>query len=107
MIDITDAAAAELRSLIESENKQGHALRIFVAGMGCSGAQYGMALDNEIKEEDVTVDSRDIKIVMTSAIQEELSEATVDFIETPQGKGFVIDNPNAMANSCSTCSSCN
>ncbi|MEA1985265.1 MAG: iron-sulfur cluster assembly accessory protein [Euryarchaeota archaeon] len=106
MIDITDAAAAELKSLIESENKQGHALRIFIAGMGCSGAQYGMALDNETKEEDVTVDSKDIKIVMTTDIQDELSEATVDFIETPQGKGFVIDNPNAMAAGCGTCSSC-
>ena len=106
MIEITDAAADELKSLIESENKQGHALRIFIAGIGCSGTQYGMALDNETKEEDVTVDSKDIKIIMTTDIQEELSDATVDFIETPQGKGFVIDNPNAMADSCGTCGGC-
>jgi Fe-S cluster assembly iron-binding protein IscA len=39
---------------------------------------------------------------MANDINEELSEATVDFIETPQGNGFVIDNPSEM----SGCGSC-
>ncbi|MDF1533364.1 MAG: iron-sulfur cluster assembly accessory protein, partial [Methanosarcinaceae archaeon] len=47
MVKITETAAVELKSLLESEEKQGHSLRIFIAGMGCSGIQYGLALDNE------------------------------------------------------------
>lgn len=102
MINITDLAATELKSLLEAEEKKDHALRIFVAGMGCSGVQYGMALDDEIKEDDVTVESKDIKIVMGPDISEQLDEATVDYIDTDAGKGFIIDNPKAM----SGCSSC-
>lgn len=104
MIEITEKAATELTTLMESEDKKDHALRIFVAGMGCSGVQYGMALDNETKEDDVTVTDKEIKIVMANDINEELSEATVDFIETPQGNGFVIDNPSEMSG-CSSCGS--
>ena len=102
MIEITDVAATELKALLEAEEKKDHALRIFVAGMGCSGVQYGMALDDEIKEDDVTVTSKDIKIVMGPDISEQLEEATVDYIDTDGGKGFIIDNPSAMAG-CGSC----
>ncbi|MBP2030552.1 iron-sulfur cluster assembly accessory protein [Methanohalophilus levihalophilus] len=102
MVEITDIAAQELKSLMESEDKKDHALRIFVAGLGCSGVQYGMALDNETKEDDVTITDKDVKIVMAPDVQEELDEAKIDFIETPDGKGFIIDNPKAMS-SCGSC----
>ncbi|MDK2891860.1 iron-sulfur cluster assembly accessory protein [Methanohalophilus sp.] len=102
MVEITDLAAQELKSLMESENKKDYALRIFVAGLGCSGVQYGMALDNETKDDDVTITDKDLKIVMAPDIEQDLHEAKIDFIETPDGKGFIIDNPKAM----SGCSSC-
>lgn len=107
MIELTDNAATELKSIIEKEEKNDHALRIFVAGMGCSGIQYGLALDDDIKEEeDVTVESKDIKIVMDSDIVGGLTEAKIDFIDTPQGKGFVIDNPKADSECGSGCQGC-
>jgi iron-sulfur cluster assembly accessory protein len=105
MVEITETAASELKVLLDKEEKQDHSLRIFVAGMGCSGIQYGLALDNEIKDEDVTVESKEIKIVMTPDIVEELSEAKIDYIDSEQGAGFVIDNPKA-ASECGSCSSC-
>ncbi|MCG7853168.1 MAG: iron-sulfur cluster assembly accessory protein, partial [Methanosarcinaceae archaeon] len=58
MVEITDTAAAELKSLLESEEKEDHSLRIFVAGMGCSGIQYGMSLDTEVNEDDVTIEAK-------------------------------------------------
>ncbi|MCS3924332.1 HesB/IscA family protein [Methanosalsum natronophilum] len=106
MIEITDAAADELRSIIEKEEKDSHSLRIFVAGMGCSGIQYGLALDDDIKDEDVTIESKDIKIVMDREIVGGLTEATIDFIDTPQGKGFVIDNPKAASECGTGCQGC-
>ncbi len=102
MVKITDTAAAELKLLLESEEKKDHSLRIFVAGMGCSGIQYGMSLDTEVNEEDVTIESKDIKIVMTNDLVDSLSEASIDYIESSEGKGFVINNPNA-ASSCGSC----
>ncbi|HJH28751.1 MAG TPA: iron-sulfur cluster assembly accessory protein [Methanosarcinaceae archaeon] len=106
MVTITETAAVELKSLLESEEKHDHSLRIFIAGMGCSGIQYGLALDNESKDDDVTVSSNDVNIVMSKDISEALNDAKVDYIDTTDGKGFVIDNPNAVSACSSGCSSC-
>lgn len=102
MVEITDTAASELKSLLESEEKQDYSLRIFVAGMGCSGIQYGMSLDTEVKEDDVTIETKDLKIVMSNDIVDSLSEASIDYIDNSYGKGFVINNPNA-AGACGSC----
>lgn len=102
MVKITDTAAVELKSLLESEEKKDYSLRIFVAGMGCSGIQYGMSLDTEVKEDDVTIETKDIKIVMSSDIVGTLAEASIDYIDNSYGKGFVINNPKA-ASSCGSC----
>jgi len=106
MVGITDTAADELKSLLESEKKQDHALRIFVAGMGCSGVQYGLTLDTEIKEDDVTIKSNDIMIIMTPDIVDALTDATIDYVDAAYGKGFVINNPNAASACGSCCGSC-
>ena len=40
-IFLTDSAAARVRALLEERNLQGHALRVFVGGGGCSGGCWG------------------------------------------------------------------
>lgn len=106
MVTITETAAVELKSLLESEEKQDHSLRIFIAGMGCSGIQYGLSLDNESKEDDITVTDNDVSIVMSKDVSDALNDAKVDYIDTAHGKGFVIDNPSAASACGSGCSSC-
>ncbi|MCG7850188.1 MAG: iron-sulfur cluster assembly accessory protein [ANME-2 cluster archaeon] len=95
MIEVTELAAGELKNLLEQENKQDHALRIFIAGMGCSGLSYGMTLDDTKKDDDLEMTSNGVRLFMTSEIQESLNGAEIDYIDNEQGKGFVINNPNA------------
>jgi len=104
MIEVTERAAAELKELLEQENKPDIALRIFVAGVACSGVQYGLALDEEIKEDDVTMGSNGIKLVMAKDIQQNFPDGSIDFVEDENGKGFLIRNPNAGG--CGTCGGC-
>ena len=47
IINMTPAAAEKVRELITQENDPSLGLRIFVAGGGCSGLQYGMTLDEQ------------------------------------------------------------
>lgn len=101
MIEVTDRAAVELKALLDQENKPELALRIFVAGVACSGVQYGLALDDEVKEEDVTMESNGIKLIMAKDIEQSFSEGSIDFVEDENGKGFLIRNPNAGG--CGTC----
>ena len=95
MIEVTELAAGELKNLLEQENKQDHALRIFIAGMGCSGLSYGMTLDDTKKDDDLETTSNGVRLFMTSEIQESLDGAEIDYIDNEQGKGFVINDPNA------------
>jgi iron-sulfur cluster assembly accessory protein len=76
----------------------------FVAGVACSGVQYGLALDDEVKEDDVTMESNGIKLVMAKDIERSFSEGSIDYIEDENGKGFLIRNPNAGG--CGTCGGC-
>jgi iron-sulfur cluster insertion protein len=95
MIEVTELAAGELKNLLEQEDKMDHALRIFVAGMGCSGTQYGLTLDDSMNDDDVELTSNGIKLFMTTDVHESLDGAQIDFIDNEFGKGFVINDPNA------------
>ena len=101
MIEVTEKAASELKTLLEQEEKPELALRIFVAGVACSGVQYGLAFDDEVKEDDVTMESNGIKLIMNKDIERSFSEGSIDFVEDENGKGFLIRNPTAGG--CGTC----
>ncbi|MDR7665379.1 iron-sulfur cluster assembly accessory protein [Methanosarcina sp. Z-7115] len=101
MIEVTEKAASELKTLLEQEEKPELALRIFVAGVACSGVQYGLAFDDEVKEDDVTMESNGIKLIMNKDIETSFSEGSIDFVEDENGKGFLIRNPTAGG--CGTC----
>jgi len=105
MIEVTEKAATELKTLLEQEGKPELALRIFVAGVACSGVQYGLALDDEVKEDDVTMESNGIKLVMAKDIERSFSEGSIDYVEDENGKGFLIRNPGA-GGGCGTCGGC-
>lgn len=99
-ITLTPTAVAAVRDLLEKRNLQDYALRVFISGGGCSGFQYGMALENNIREEDITSEFDGVKVVVDEVSIEYLHGATVDFVDTPQGSGFKIENPNSIP-SCS------
>jgi iron-sulfur cluster assembly accessory protein len=108
MIAITAKAAEEFKSFSEKEGKNGSGLRLFVAGMGCGGPQYGMAFEETPKEEDIVVESAGVKIYVDKGFESFFDGATVDYQETEHGSGFLISNPKAPQTSgCgSGCSSC-
>ena len=94
-LTLTDAAAAEVTALISQQDRDDLALRVYVAGGGCSGLQYGMALDENIEPGDETFAFGPITLVVDSTSLRYLSGAVVDYIHTDMGGGFKIENPNA------------
>ncbi len=104
MIEITDAAASELKQILESEKKSDHGLRIFADGMGCSGVHYGLKLENSPKSDDTVLESNGIKIFFNKDLQEDIDEFKIDYIDNDHGKGFIIDNPHSRCGSgCGSC----
>ncbi len=97
-ISLTTRAAAELRDLMVSQEKSDAALRVWVAGGGCSGLSYGMALDENAPEEgDQTFEHDGLKIYVDGLSLQYMTGATVDYVEDMMGGGFKIENPNATS----------
>ena len=97
-ISLSLAAAQAVQNILAEKKLEGYALRIYVTGEGCGGAQFGMALDNNIREIDTTFESEGVKVVVDDVSIDYLLGASVDFVNDPQrGAGFVVDSPNAKA----------
>ena len=96
-INLTQAAVQAVVELLEKRELTDHALRVFVSGGGCSGYQYGMALEPELKDNDVVMEKMGIKIVVDDVSYTYLQGATIDYVDDVMGSGFKIDNPNAVS----------
>ena len=97
-ISLSTAAAQAVQNIMAEKNLEGYALRIYVAGGGCGGTQFGMALDNNIRDIDTTFESEGVKVVVDEVSIDYLMGASIDFVNDPQrGAGFVVDSPNAQA----------
>lgn len=97
LITLTPAAVEAVRGLLEKRNLQGYALRVFISGGGCSGFQYGMALEANIRENDLVAEFDGVKVVVDEVSIEYLRGASVDYVDGVMGSGFKIENPNAIS----------
>ena len=55
-IIFTDSAASKVSELIAEEGNDNLKLRVYVSGGGCSGFQYGFTFDEEVNEDDTSVE---------------------------------------------------
>ena len=95
-ITITDKAAELVKNtMAEIETEDPH-LFIYVAGGGCSGLQYGMAVsEGEPEIDDVVVYDNGVKIVVDGNSVKYLNGAVINYKEDGLMSGFKIENPNA------------
>lgn len=92
---VTPAAVMTIRNLLEQRQIPHHVLRVFVAGGGCSGLQYGMAFEPAPEANDTIVDVDGVRLVVDPTSLGYLYGSTIDFIDSLMGGGFRIDNPNS------------
>ncbi|MDZ7747447.1 MAG: iron-sulfur cluster insertion protein ErpA [Halofilum sp. (in: g-proteobacteria)] len=92
----TESAAHKVRSLIEEEGNPSLMLRVFVAGGGCSGFQYGFTFDENVQDGDTEVDKSGVKLLIDPMSFQYLQGAEIDYTESLEGAQFVIRNPNAV-----------
>ena len=95
-ITITDQAAELVKTtMAEIETEDPH-LFIYVAGGGCSGLQYGMAVsEGEPEIDDIVVYDNGVKIVVEGKSAKYLDGAVINYKEDGLMSGFKIENPNA------------
>ena len=95
VFNLTDAATAKVRELLEAEGDPALALRVAVRPGGCSGYSYEMFFDGDVADDDAVTDFGGVKVVIDPASAPLLGGATLDFKDGLQGAGFHVSNPNA------------
>ena len=99
LFTLTPAASKAVQDILDERKLEGYALRVYVAGGGCCSVNFGMALDNNFRDEvDTTFTSNGVKVVVDNVSIDYLREATIDFVNDPQrGAGFAVNSPNAKS----------
>jgi len=93
----TDSAARKVKELIDEEGNPGLKLRVFVTGGGCSGFQYGFTFDEDINEDDASMEKNGVTLLIDAMSYQYLVGAEIDYQESLEGAQFVIKNPNATS----------
>jgi iron-sulfur cluster insertion protein len=87
-------AEGKIRELMQEEPDT-IGLRVFVKGGGCHGYQYGMSFESKMSEDDTLIEKGDVRVIMDSQSAPLLSGTEIDYVESIQGSGFAIKNPQA------------
>lgn len=99
-ISLSVAASDAVKNILAERNLEGYALRVYVAGggCGCSGVNFGMALDNNIRDVDTTFEANGVRVVVDEVSIDYLRGANIDFVNDPvRGAGFAVDSPSAQS----------
>jgi iron-sulfur cluster insertion protein len=94
---VTDSAARRIAALIAEEGRSGLKLRVSVSGGGCSGFQYGFALDDNDEEGDVVIERDGAAFVVDGMSLMYVLGSELDWVEDLTGSYFRVRNPNASS----------
>ena len=104
-ISLTPEAAIAIKSLLKEQNLSEHSLRIFIAGVGWGGPQYGMSLDDKVSDSDQVYSSHGVQVIVDDQTLAYLQKATVKYVEDNGQTGFQIsqDAPQTASAGCAGC----
>jgi iron-sulfur cluster assembly accessory protein len=95
MIQMTEKAIGKVKELLTSEDKTGYGLRVAIQGGGCSGFQYGLTFEKDTRPNDQVLEMNGLKVYVDAMSGMYLEGVKIDYIESIDGSGFKIENPNA------------
>ncbi len=90
---ITEKASSKIKEVLK--NKQG--LRIEVIPGGCAGYMYNITTEDKINKDDKIIEENNVKIIMDNESFNLLKGSKLDYVDSLQGAGFKIHNPNAKS----------
>ena len=103
-ITVTEKAASEVKRIVSEQRGSGGLaeepiyLRLRVVGGGCSGFQHKLDLDLNVNPKlDEVIEQNGVPVVIDKRSLMYLENATVDFHDDLNRRGFSITNPSAKS----------
>jgi len=94
MITISSLAAEKLKDIIVEQGEEGSSLRVMLMPGANGGAQYMLALETEVKDDDTIVSTEGVNILIDPDSAPLMEGAEIDYMDGLMKSGFVINNPN-------------
>src|SRR4029453_4242868 len=97
-VTFPDKGAEKVQEFLSSQSAdiQTSGLRVGVRGGGCSGFQYALAFDTQ-RDDDEVFEDHGLRILVDRPSLPYVRGAIVDYVDTLQGAGFKVENPNVVA----------
>ncbi len=98
MITITDKGAEKVHEFLGAQGagETDAGLRVGVKGGGCSGFQYNLAFDQQ-RDGDEVFEFAGLKVYVDQPSLPYVRGSVIDYVESLQGAGFQVNNPNVVA----------
>ena len=94
-ITLTSTAAKKVLEIMKAEQKEGFGLRVGAVPGGCSGFNYSMDFENKPAQNDAVFEDKGVKVYVDKGVLAMLNGLNIDYLETLNGAGFKLNNPNA------------
>ena len=104
MLALTENAVNAIRRVFDTADTPPAGLRIMAENGGCSGFRYRLGLESRVQPGDAVLQLGGITVLVDPESQPALEHVEVDFVDSLDGSGFVIENPHARSG-CGTCHS--
>jgi len=97
-IEFTPKGAEKVHEFLSAQQADisSAGLRVGVRGGGCSGFQYQLAFDSK-RDGDVVFESAGLKVLVDTNSLPYVDGSSIDYVESLQGAGFQVNNPNVVA----------
>lgn len=106
-ISLTPAARRQLSELCEQvDDDEVEAVRIYVAGGGCSGMTYGMTFTDRRTPWDKVLTEQGFDVYVDAVAFGYLRGVEIDFVTRPTGASFVFNNVFAATGGSGGCAGC-
>ncbi|HCU26081.1 MAG TPA: iron-sulfur cluster assembly accessory protein [Deltaproteobacteria bacterium] len=97
MIQLTEKAIQQAKTIMTANHKQGQGLRLGIVGGGCSGLSYKMDFEEKPQESDRVLEFDGLKVFIDPKAYLYLNNLTIDYHSDMMSSGFTFQNPSAKS----------
>ena len=106
-VNVSAVAGEQLQRLISGvEDDDVEAIRIYVAGGGCSGMTYGMTFTDRRTDYDRVYEGDGYRVYVDAVALNYLKGVQIDFVTRETGSTFVFNNVFQATGGAGTCGAC-
>ena len=106
-VNVSPVAGEQLQRLISGiDDDDVEAIRIYVAGGGCSGMTYGMTFTDRRTDYDRVYEGDGYRVYIDAVALNYLKGVEIDFVTRETGSTFVFNNVFQATGGAGTCGAC-